>query len=190
MDRGILPLYQPIKALVGTALTIKAFPGDNWAIHGGLSQVQANDVLVIDWHGYHEGCGTGVLSLIAPIRRGLVGVVVDGAWRDIPEIQALDFPIFGRGSSPFSPAKHELGEINVPVCCGGVIVEPGDVIVAGSEGIVVVPRRHAEDVARALPPYETRSSIDDYPGDELAQSLDERGRRFRELFESKGGIST
>ena len=72
--------------------------------------------------------------------------MVDGAWRDIPDLQALNFPVFGRGICPVSRPKSQLGEINVPICCGGVVVNAGDLIMADAEGIVVVPRAEATSV--------------------------------------------
>jgi 4-hydroxy-4-methyl-2-oxoglutarate aldolase len=150
MDPGIRPLYEPIPPTVGTALTVKAHPGDNLAIHGGLGMADDGDVLVVDWLGYHEGCGSGAGSLAAPFARGLSGVVVDGGWRDVAELRAREYPVFGRGEAVFSPPKREPGEINVPICCGGVVVEPGDVIVAGEGGVAVVPRRHLVDVVDAV----------------------------------------
>jgi regulator of RNase E activity RraA len=150
MDFGIRPLYEPIPRLVGTALTVRVPPGDNWAVHGALGLARRDDVLVVDWQGYHDASGSGETALQGPIHRGLAGVVIDGSWRDVPDLEAAGLPIFGRGIAPFSPAKSAFGEINVPVSCGGVIVEPGDVVVADREGVCVVPRRHLEEVADAL----------------------------------------
>jgi regulator of RNase E activity RraA len=150
MAPGIRPLYEPIRPTVGVALTVKAVPGDNLAIHGALGMVRDQDVLVVDWLGYTDGCGSGALSLVGPFERGLRGVVVDGGWRDVAELQGHGFPVFGRGEAAFSPAKNEPGEINVPVSCGGVIVEPGDVVVADSAGVAVIPRRCLDDVVRSV----------------------------------------
>lgn len=150
MHPRIRPLYEPIRRTVGLALTVKAVPGDNLAVHGALAMVQDQDVLVVDWLGYTEGCGSGVLSLIGPVERGLRGVVIDGGWRDVAELQGHGFAVFGRGEAAFSPAKNDPGEINVPVSCGGVTVEPGDVVVADSAGVAVIPRRHLDAVLRSL----------------------------------------
>jgi 4-hydroxy-4-methyl-2-oxoglutarate aldolase len=146
MSPGMRPLYEPISRLVGHALTVKALPGDSLTVHGALTLCQPGDVLVIDWRGHVESCNGGSGMLIAPIRAGLAGVVVDGAWRDVPDLQALNFPVFGRGICAVSRPKSQLGEINVPVCCGGVVVNAGDLIVADAEGIVVVPRTEATSV--------------------------------------------
>jgi len=146
MSPGMRPLYEPIARLAGRALTVKAPPGDSLTVHGAITLCQPGDVLVIDGRGHVESCSGGAGMLIPPIRAGLAGVVVDGAWRDIPDLQALSFPIFGRGTCPVSRPKGQLGEINVPICCGGVVVNAGDLIVADAEGIVVVPRTAATTV--------------------------------------------
>ncbi len=188
VDPGLRPLYEPMRRIVGVALTVKAPPGDNWAIYGALSRARQHDVLVVDWRGYSEGCGSGVNGLIPAIQSGLAGVIVDGAWRDIPDLQSMDFPVYGRGISAFSPAKRELGEINVPVCCGGVIVEPGDVVVADREGSVVVPRRHAEEVARHLPDPEREQSTDDYPHDAREHTTEKILDAYRASLEAHGRL--
>lgn len=183
MHSGLRPLYEPMRRIVGAALTVKAPPEDNWAIHAALSLVEGGDVLVVDWQGYTEGCGTGVNSLIRPIRQGLAGVVVDGGWRDIVDLQAIDFPITGRAISAFSPGKREFGEINVPICCGGVIVEAGDVVVADREGAVVVPRRHVGGVAAALPEYIPRKSLEEYPP---AEGTSRAASAYMDAFNGQG----
>lgn len=190
MDWRLRQLYEPMRRIVGVALTVKAPPGDNWAIYGALSRVQQDDVLIVDWQGYSDGCGSGVNGLIPAIRRGLSGVIVDGGWRDIGDLQALDFPVHGRGISPFSPSKRELGEINIPVCCGGVIVEPGDVVVADREGAVVVPRRHAAEVARSLPAHAQRHDTGGYSHDGPEGTPGKIEDAYRESFEAHGGLQS
>jgi 4-hydroxy-4-methyl-2-oxoglutarate aldolase len=150
MAPGMRALYEPIGRLVGRALTVKAHPGDSLTIHGAITQCQPGDVLVVDARGHVESCCGGSGMLMGPIRQGLAGVVVDGAWRDIPDLQALSFPVFGRGICPVSRPKSQLGEINVPVSCGGVVVNAGDLIVADAEGIVVVPRTEVTSVLEAV----------------------------------------
>ena len=180
MAPHIRPLYEPIRPTVGVALTVKAVPGDNLAIHGALGMVQAQDVLVVDWLGYTEGCGSGALSLVGPFERGLRGIVIDGGWRDVAELQAHGFAVFGRSEAAFSPAKNEPGEINVPVCCGGVIVEPGDVVVADTAGVAVIPRRSLDDVVRSVTGRERE------PGADPARAY----QRHEETFGSRGGGRT
>lgn len=188
MDSGIRPLYTPMPHLVGTALTVKAVPGDNLAIHHALGLVRPGDVLIVDWRGYVEGCGTGVLSLVDPIRCGLAGVVCDGAWRDVEDVRPLGLPLFGRGISQFSPPKARFGEVNVPVNCGGVVVEPGDVVVADEGGVAVVPRRHIADVVAAVPLPVARARIEDYPTDRLTKAAEGRRAHLAELFAKQHGL--
>lgn len=154
MTPRLRPLYQPMRRVVGTATTVKVPVGDNWAIHGALKLAQPGMVLVIDWRGSAESCGAGVEALLPAVARGLAGIVVDGSWRDVPEIAAVDFPIIGLGNAPYSPPKEKLGEINVPVSCGGVVVAPGDLIVGDHEGVVVIPRAYVDLVRQQTPPHE------------------------------------
>lgn len=150
MDADLSPLHPTMPRLFGVAVTVKAPPGDNWAVYGGLNRVFPDAVLVIDWRGHIGSCGGGEKAIVPALRGGLTGVVIDGAWRDIDDIAQRGFPVFGRATSAFSPTKRDPGEVNVPVSCGGVVVEPGDVVVGDSDGVAVVPRRHAEDVAQEL----------------------------------------
>ena len=188
MESTIRPLYRPINRLVGVALTVKAPPGDNLMIHKAFSMAGAGDVLVIDSRGYTEACGSGAGSLTPAISRGLAGVVVDGAWRDVSELQAIDFPIYGKGISAFSPPKARPGEINVPVHCGGVIVHPGDVVLADEEGVVVVPSAFAEAVVNSLRTYTSPRSLDEWDLDRIARNAAARDAYFEEVFKARGGI--
>jgi 4-hydroxy-4-methyl-2-oxoglutarate aldolase len=149
MGSWMRPLYDPMRRVIGSALTVRMPPGDNWAVFGALNLIKPGDVLVIDWMQYNDGCGSGANFVAEAMDRGLVGVVIDGSWRDVDELIEMDFPIIGRGIVSFSPGKRELGEVNVPVSCGGVVVEPGDLVVGDGGGVVVVPQ-HAFDVITRL----------------------------------------
>jgi 4-hydroxy-4-methyl-2-oxoglutarate aldolase len=148
MGSWMRPLYEPMRRVIGNALTVRMPPGDNWAVFGALDLIKPGDVLVIDWMQYNEGCGSGANFIAEAIDRGLVGVVIDGSWRDVEELVEQDFPIIGRGIVSFSPGKRELGEVNVPVSCGAVIVEPGDLVVGDGGGVVVVPQHAFGAIAR------------------------------------------
>jgi 4-hydroxy-4-methyl-2-oxoglutarate aldolase len=196
MSSDMGPLYEPIDRLVGRALTVKAPPGDSLTVHGAITQCQPGDVLVIDWRGHVDSCSGGSGMLIGPIRHGLAGVVVDGAWRDIPDLQALNFPVFGRGTSPVSRAKSQLGEINVPVSCGGVVVHPGDLIVADAEGIVVVPRTETESVLSAVRERSKKANAargqdapapEAAPADQASALADQLEQRARAHYGAKQG---
>lgn len=188
MDPGIRPLYQPMSRLLGVALTAKLPPGDNLTVQLALALAQPGDVLVVDWRGFTEGCGTGTGSLVPSINQGLQGVVADGAWRDIAELEALDFPIFGRGISPISSPKARAGEVNVPVSCGGVVVHPGDIILGDREGIVVVPRRHAAAVAEAVSDYVANTNLADWAERRTIERSPAKDKVFEDRFLADGGV--
>jgi 4-hydroxy-4-methyl-2-oxoglutarate aldolase len=186
MAPAIRPLFRPIDRVVGRALTVKAWPGDNLAIHGALSRVESGDVLVVDWRGQVDACGGGAQILVEPQRYGLRGVVIDGAWRDAESVAELGLPVFGRGVSATSPPKRQPGEINVPVACGGVVVAPGDLVVADAAGVAVVPRVHLDRVWPAL------QAAPGPPSDaaERERRADVRRSHFEQAFADAGGIST
>lgn len=190
VDAGLRPLYTPMRRMVGQALTIKAPPGDNLTIHGAITMVEPHDVLVVDWRGHVGSCGTGAHSLAIPISQGLAGVVVDGGWRDIGQLRELDFPIFGRGVSAYSPPKDRPGEINVTVSCGGVVVEPGDVVVGDPEGIVVIPARWVEKVAASVAVYDSEADRASLTEEKLRAAMRRRERHFAEVVADYGGDAT
>lgn len=139
------------RPLCGTAVTAKCPPGDNLGLMAAIRQLQQGDVLVIDGQGFTSWCmGGAELLKFARDEYGMAGLVVNGAWRDVQEIEEARIPVYGLGVSPYSGPKLGPAEINVPVACGGVIVHPGDVVCASIEGIAVVPRAHAQRVADHL----------------------------------------
>ncbi len=151
MSSAIRPLYLPATPVVGVASTVKCPPGDNLGVMQALRMVQPGDVLVVDGQGFTEWCLGGFQMLkIARRDHGLAGIVVNGAYRDVREAQEAGFPVYGLASAPFSGPKLGPGEINVPVNCGNVIVEPGDVVAASEDGIAVVPQRVLAQVVEAL----------------------------------------
>jgi regulator of RNase E activity RraA len=137
--------------IFGPACTVKVYPGDNLMVHKSLDIVQPGDVVVID---AGSSMMNGVLGDILSTKarhRGVAGFVVDGLIRDLPDILALgDFPVFARGVSPIGPLHRGPGEINHPICAGGIVVHPGDVIVGDLNGVVVVPRTIADDLLGRL----------------------------------------
>ena len=144
LNVSIQPLYHDI-SMVGTALTVLCYPGDNIMTHKALQMVQAGDVLVIDEGGHDTAC-FGHRSALLALSRGGTGAVVSGSVRDARELRAERFPIFSRGVSPRAPQKNTPGSINVPVHIGGVVVHPGDIVVGDDDGVVVVPLAMAEAV--------------------------------------------
>ncbi|MGH3632416.1 MAG: RraA family protein [Sciscionella sp.] len=157
---GIVPLYRPISRLVARAFTVKAWPGDGLAVHGAASMAGEGDVLVIDARGYAGVTGGGYNMLAGPRTRGLRGVVIDGAFRDVDDFQQEGFPIFGRSRSTHASTKRRPGEINVAVACGGVVVHAGDLVVADGEGVAVVPNAFLGEVWSALETNSRRPAPD------------------------------
>ncbi len=137
--------------LVGAACTVKVYPGDNLMVHKVLDIAQPGDVVVVDTTGSMATAVLGDLVSTKARHRGIAGFVVDGLIRDLPGIRALgDFPVFARGTTPVGPLHRGPGEINYPVSVGGVVVNPGDVIVGDATGIVVVPREIADELVQRL----------------------------------------
>jgi regulator of RNase E activity RraA len=144
---GIHSIFEPAIPVTGPATTVKCPPGDNLGVRKALTMTLPGDVLVIDAQGFDEWCLGGFQMLSLAIRdRGLKGLVVNGAYRDASEAKAAGFPIYATAVSPWSGPKIGPAEVNVSVCCGGVVVHPGDIIAASGEGIVVVPEQYAERV--------------------------------------------
>ncbi len=144
-------LTDPGLPVVGTACTVKCYPGDNLMVHKSLDVAQPGDVLVIDTSASGTTAVLGDLISTKARHRRIAGVVVDGLVRDLPAIQALgDFPVFARGVTPIGPLHRGPGEINHPVCIGGIVVNPGDVVVGDLNGVVIVPRDIAEELVDRL----------------------------------------
>jgi regulator of RNase E activity RraA len=137
--------------IVGPAVTVKSYPGDNLMVHKSLDIAQPGDVIVVDGHRSPLTAALGDLVSKKARHRGVAGFVVDGVIRDLPEIKRLgDFPVFARDVTPIGPMHRGPGEINYPIACGGVVVNPGDIIVGDLNGVVVVPREFADDLLRRL----------------------------------------
>lgn len=136
-------------ALLGLALTVRVRSGDNLIIHKALQHLQPGYVLVIDGDGDTRRALVGEIMKRVAQARGCVGFVIDGAIRDLDAFAADDFPCFARAVTHRGPYKNGPGEINVPVSIDGVIVNPGDIVVGDSDGVVVVPPAKAQSVSAA-----------------------------------------
>jgi RraA family protein len=133
----IAPLA-PTMRLAGPALTIDVRPGDNLMIHAAMALARPGDVLVIDGKGDESCALMGEIMVSQCMALGIAGVVVYGAVRDTEAIRALGFPMYAIGANPNGPSKLVPGRINWPVSVGGVTVQPGDLVVADGDGVVVV----------------------------------------------------
>ena len=129
----------PGKQLVGKALTVHVAPGDNLAIHAALAHAKPGDVLVVDGEGFTERALMGGIMMTQAKATGIAGVVIDGAMRDVQELQALGLPAFAAAVHPAGPFKDGPGSLYGPIQCGGVEVNNGDWIFGDDDGVVVMP---------------------------------------------------
>jgi RraA family protein len=136
--------------LVGPACTVKVFPGDNLMVHRCLDIAQPGDVVVVDTSNCQTNAVIGDMILMKAKHRKIAGFIIDGLVRDVEAMREVGLPVFATGITPFGPLHRGPGELNYSVSCGGIVVNPGDVIVADSDGVVVVRREFAADVLGRL----------------------------------------
>ena len=145
MDSRLRPMNAT--PLLGPALTVRLRPGDSLLLHKAVDMALPGDVIVIDGGGYRGCAVTGELIVLWCRRRGLAGLVIDGCIRDCDTISKMDFPVYATGVNPNGPIKEGGGEINFPVSCGGIAVQPGDIIVGDADGLVAVSPSDAREIA-------------------------------------------
>ncbi len=146
MDARIKPLNK--ERLLGVAFTVRARTGDNLLFHRALDMAEPGDVIVVDGQGDLSNAMAGENMMMYAQRRGIAGVIVDGAMRDVEEIGEMHIPVFAAGIQPKGPFKNGPGEINVPICCGGIVVYPGEIIVGDDDGVVAILPRDAPAVLK------------------------------------------
>ncbi|SDR52769.1 4-hydroxy-4-methyl-2-oxoglutarate aldolase [Rhizobiales bacterium GAS113] len=150
LDAAIKPIDPQSAGFVGTALTCETGPSDNLAIMGALAIAEPGDVIVAASDGF---AGTAVIGdnvAMMAKNRGVVALVTDGMARDRPGIVAAGLPVFARGVTPNSCMRSGPGRIGLPILCGGVAIDAGDVIVGDVDGVVVVPRGMLDRVIKRL----------------------------------------
>lgn len=168
LSPAIKPLEEKYK-IAGRAFTVKIAAGDNKVFLQAISEAKAGDILIVDAKGdtYIAIAGDFVVGMIKKL--GIKGLVVDGAVRDVLGVKKVDFPVFCKGTSTAASAKYGVGELNIPISCGGVSVCPGDIIVGDADGVVVVPKAIEEEV---LIKAQEKTRKDQIREEEVLQSVD------------------
>jgi len=146
MSSRMRPLLQG-RRISGAAVTSYNFPGDNLMIHLALNVAARGQILVLANGGGTQGALWGDVACTFAAHKGIAGVVADGPVRDIDALREMDFPVWATSISPSHPEKRGPGSVNVPIVVDGVLVEPGDVIVADGDGVLAIPQAH---LARTL----------------------------------------
>lgn len=144
----------PQTKLAGAVLPIQVWEGDNLAIHRGLDEAKPGDVLVITGNGVtNRSVFGGILAEIC-LSKGVGGVIIDGAVRDVEEMNDMGIAVYARAVVPAGPSKNGPGTVGKPIACGNVVCNPGDIVIGDQDGIVVVPQSEALETLHRLPNQE------------------------------------
>lgn len=144
----------------GPACTVKVFPGDNLMVHKALDIAKPGDIIVVDASASSMNSIIGDLISNKAKHRGIAAFVIDGLIRDVSGIKEVNLPVYARGITPIGPLHRGPGEINYPVSCGGIVVNPGDIICGDEDGVTVVRKDFAEELLKRL--NKQQESLKDY----------------------------
>lgn len=167
LDARIKPIGT--KKLLGTAFTVKSRAGDNLLLHKAIQMAQPGDIIVVDAHGDLTNSITGELMMRTAQKKGIAGVIVDGAIRDVEALAELVMPVYAAGITPAGPYKEGPGEMNVPISCGSVMIFPGDILVGDADGIVVIRPQDASELREEV--------LKKYAGEQAILEAIEKGDR-------------
>jgi 4-hydroxy-4-methyl-2-oxoglutarate aldolase len=148
MKTYMRPIY-PAARVAGPAVTVLCQSGDNLMIHAAVEVCQPGDVLVVTTGSDSTDGMFGDLLATSLVAHGVLGLIIDAGVRDVSELTAMDFPVWSRAISAQGTVKATAGSVNIPIVCAGAAIQPGDVVVGDMDGVVVVPRENAAEVAKA-----------------------------------------